>query len=532
MPHTSNTKRQSLRLYLIKKTITKYADALRDDVTLDSYDLKHGLGLTGKFYLRPAHPLPVDWYDFVQSGIRQTLPHITSTPNAAVLFLTIDGRILALVFGTGRYLLKDTAYEADFGLLSTLNVVDPGTLRSIDVHSFQDMVVQKRVQTSRSTNLAAFEVDVTRERFRAVTGSAKDTALGGRVSGSEGGFGVAVAVEFKDLEEQCKKYMNAYSSKVYQAAFPRTDDLNVVNDPALEMQLDATVVSRLRKKQTADIYLSPPELIDFNDFSGFSFSEKGAIADELLIDSYLVSRSDLSSLDLDALKRHRVFLRLEAHPEPLAKWSIYRSLICEIKKGKNVYVLSNGQWHRVSAAFADRVSDYLNTIHNSTLALPSPTANIKEADYLAEASASSPDLALMDQKFVWCDNAGSQIEVCDLFSIERHLVHAKRKKYGAMGYSHLFMQGRNSAEALVRDESFRQGARNHLASVGAKFAKKVPKQQPKAGQFEVVFALMGTSTPTYVESLPFFSRLTLMHVAQDLRALGIDVSLKQIESPE
>jgi uncharacterized protein (TIGR04141 family) len=180
-------KKQSLRIYLLRTTVTKYEDAIRDDVSVSGYDLKSALGITGRFYLRNSVPVPVDWFDFVQSGVDQQLPKIKSTPNAAVLFIEVKKRIIAIVFGTGRYILKDSAYEPDFGLISTLNVVDPRTLQSLDVHSLQEMVVHKRIQTSRRTNLAAFDIDVTRERFQAVTGMAKDEELGGRVTDRESG---------------------------------------------------------------------------------------------------------------------------------------------------------------------------------------------------------------------------------------------------------------------------------------------------------------------------------------------------------
>lgn len=532
MAKKDGVKRRPLRLYLIKKSVKTFKEALRDNLKLQSFDLKPSLGLVGKFYLRPAAPVPVDWFDFVQSGVATPLPAITTTPNAAVLFLEVEKRHVALVFGTGRYLIKDTCYESDFGLLSTLNVVDPETLRSLDVFSFQEMVVQKRVQTSRSTNLSAFAVDVSRERFQAVTGLAKDTDLGGRVTGKEGGFGVSASVEFPDLAEQCKKFIKAYASKRYQASFPRTDDFNAVTDAATLKDLNGTLVKRLATNKLSGIHLSPPELIEYEEFDGFSFTPKGDIKDELLIEDYIAAQSDPSKLTIDDVKRHRVFARLQTDPEPLSKWTVFRCLVCEIKKGKNVFVLWGGRWCRVAAAFADRVLDYVKTIEDCTLPLPSPSTNILEGDWLNEAVASSSDIALMDQKFVWCDNAGSKIEVCDLFSLDRHLIHAKRKKYGAMGFSHLFMQGKNAAEALVRDASFRDGARQHLDAVAKKFGKKIPKERPKAGQFKVVYAPMGKPKGRFVETLPFFSKLTLMQVTEDLRALGIEVSIADIETPE
>lgn len=225
-------KRQALRLYLIKKGVTKYADALRDPNALLSFPLKPALGLTGRFFLRVANPEPIDWFDFVQAGVKGKLPPIMSTPNAAVLFLEVDGRTFALVFGTGRSLLDDTKYEADFGLRSTLNAVNPRTLRSVDVHSHEAVALHKRVQTSLGSSLSAFSLDMHRERVRSLTGIAKNAKVAGRVSGTEGGLGVSVEVDFAGLADKCKAYLKVYQSSEYKSAFPAFDNLRAVKDPS------------------------------------------------------------------------------------------------------------------------------------------------------------------------------------------------------------------------------------------------------------------------------------------------------------
>lgn len=533
MAKKAGPKRQSLRLYLIKAAVTKYADALRDPASLLSFPLKPGLGLTGQFYLRNAQPEPVEWFDFVQAGVKGVLPPITNSPNAAVLFLEVSGRIFALVFGTGRVLLKEDAYEVDFGLRSTLNAVNPRTLRSIDVHSHEAVALHKRVQTSLASNLSAFSLDMYRERVRSLTGVAKNAKVGSRVTGTEGGLGVSTEVDFAGLADKCKAYLAVYKSSDYKIAFPAFDNLRAVKDPVRLGKLNDRLVGLLRKKKTDTVHLSPPEPIDYSDFSGFSLTEKGPLQDELSIHSYLSKQTNLAGLDLDDLKRHRVYLRTEdAGDAFLDSWSVYRCLVCEIREGKSLFVLSNGEWSQVSLAFADQVHDYLKSIPESTINLPSSTTHRLEADYLEHVANTQADLALMDQKLVWCDSAGTSMEVCDLFSKAGQFVHAKRKCTGAGGYSHLFMQGRNSAIAFVRDPAFRTGARNHLAPAGAAFSALIPKDRPDPGKYEIVFAPMGEKDADFLKELPFYSKLTFMRVAEDLRAMGFKVSFKQAETPK
>ena len=317
------------------------------------------------------------------------------------------------------------------------------------------------------------------------------------------------------------------TSKTYQTFFPQYDELSTVADKKLIQELDDALVNRLNKNQLTAIHLSPPEPLSYDELEGFSFTPKGTTYDRLEVADYLAERSG-TVIDIDALKAHRVCLQLDVDSSPHERWSVYRCLICEVPKNGKLYVLWGGRWCQVATSFADRVRDYVKAIPDSTVALVTPTTIKTEALYLAHAVAQSADFAVLDQKFVYYGRNGSKIEVCDIFTMDCQLVHAKRKVYGAMGYSHLFVQGRNSGEAFVRDESFRDQARNHLNAIAKKFGKKIPKDRPASGKFEVVFAPMGKPDPNarFVETLPFLSQVTLMLATEDLSSLGLKVSIK------
>jgi uncharacterized protein (TIGR04141 family) len=107
---------QAIRMYLLKKSAKRYADALRDDVEYENYPLDAHLEFSGEAFLRRSKARKLPWAKFLQDGIAGKLPAITSTAHAAVVILEIDKRMVAVVFGMGRYMLKDTCYEADFGI--------------------------------------------------------------------------------------------------------------------------------------------------------------------------------------------------------------------------------------------------------------------------------------------------------------------------------------------------------------------------------------------------------------------------------
>jgi uncharacterized protein (TIGR04141 family) len=522
------TRVQSVRLYLLKKTVKKYEEALRDDVPVTAHALSPILGITGKAYIRKVINKELRWMKFLQEGLAKKLPPMESTAHAAVVFLEVDTRFIALVFGMGRYLLKDTSYEADFGIIAALNSVDPKGLRSTDTFQFEAVAVHKRTQTSRTTSLTDFEIDTTREQVRSVTGKAKSTLLAERVTGTEGAFGANVRVTFKDLVEMCRKVVTAFQAKDYKKAFPRFDNLRRVSDKQKLLDLEAKLIQKLTTGKTDGVYLSAPEPIEYDDFTGFSYTEKGDIYDELTLSDYLGSRKDLSTLDLDAIKRHRVFLRKETAEEPLARWSVFKCLICEFPDGKDIFVLMNGEWYQIAKTFAQQVRDSVATIKEVDVGLPSLGTCKTETEYLASIGSTSGGLIVLDQKRAYCEDAGTYIEICDVITKDRDLIHIKRKDGGSSDLSHLFNQGRNSALALLRDAQYRVDARKHLSAFGKGAVRRIPKEKPAAGAFRVIYGIMGHSKLRVAESLPFFSQISLMYAAQDLAERGIEVRLCRI----
>lgn len=521
---------QSVRMYLVKNSIIKFEDALRDDISVTPFALATGLGVTGRAYIRNSPAKELRWIRFLQEGLADKLPAMASIAHAAVVFLNVDHRIIVLAFGMGRYLLKDTSYEADFGIVAALNAVDPNGLRSTDTFQFDAVAVHKRTQTSRTTTLSDFEIDTTREQVRSVTGIAKSKLLAERVTGTEGAFGANLRITFKELVETSRKVVAAYQAKDYKKSFPRFDNLRRVSDKLKIASLEVKLVQKLQRQRTEGIHLSPPEPLEYDDFSGFSFSEKGEIHDELTIEGYLETRRDVSALDLNAIKHHRVFLRKETSEEPLARWSVFKCLICELPEGNEVYVLMSGEWYRIAKTFAQQVRDAIGNIPEVSAGLPPRGTCRTEPEYLETVRTTGGGLIVLDQKRAYCEDAGTYIEICDVLTAQRDLVHIKRRDGGSSDLSHLFLQGRNSAVALLRDAKYRSEARTHLAAHGKSAVKRIPKDKPTAGAFRVVYGIMGDFNGKVAECLPFFSQLSLMYAAQDLAERGVGIGLCPIQN--
>src|SRR5260370_41653865 len=132
-------------------------------------------------------------------------------------------------------------------------------------------------------------------------------------------------------------------------------------------------------------------------------------------------------------------------------------------------------------------------------------------------------MALLDTKTARCRGTSTGIEVCDLLSDDGDLLHVKHRKGGSSSLSHLFAQGRMSAEALLRDEDFRRDARRLLRDIRHGWERRIPADKPDPGDYQVVFAILGAPVEHTGEDLPFFSQLNLVRTYEAVVALGYRV---------
>ncbi|WP_341265823.1 TIGR04141 family sporadically distributed protein [Morganella morganii] len=66
----------------------------------------------------------------------------------------------------------------------------------------------------------------------------------------------------------------------------------------------------------------------------------------------------------------------------------------------------------------------------------------------------------MDKKLVKSSRTTTSIELCDLADVKNKiLIHAKHRKGGSSGLSHLFAQASIASELILSDEEFRKAAR-------------------------------------------------------------------------
>ena len=128
----------------------------------------------------------------------------------------------------------------------------------------------------------------------------------------------------------------------------------------------------------------------------------------------------------------------------------------------------------------------------------------------------------MDRKLIMF--GGSRIEFCDLYSLEKQMIHVK-KYTGSSVLSHLFMQGLVSAESFL-DAGFRA-----LVNEKLRHEFTVPEREEdfSVSDYEVVYVIAsGHIREDGKPQIPFFSKVSLNTAIKRLHMFKYKVSIKGI----
>jgi uncharacterized protein (TIGR04141 family) len=522
-------RQRPLSIYLTKETVPSFHGAVRNRDAVEWLDVDPASGVIGTLAVG-ATSAKTPWWSrylapYVESG--ETLVDLANRSTSALLLIEASNRYFAFAFGYGRHLLDPEAYEQDFGLKVALNTVDPDLLMSVDARTIDELTMHTRRDVSRGSPFATFGLDVTRDLVRAVTGPPRDESLGRRMTGADA-LALLSRAQFADLPRLCERLLAAYEADDYKERFGWIDHLRRVRDPSLIEHLNQLLLEKIHDHDLVDIYLAPPEPMPWERLDGFTFSTRAR--DELdsdpRITAYLETVDAVGDLELADLKKHRV-LAISAETDlPLESWTVFRCIVFEVREAENLYALTGGQWYRISASFAEDVMHFAEDLPQLDLALPNARLGITEGAYNQETAEALGVLSL-DQQLV-ITPAGDRIELCDLLTRERQLIHVKKRGSSAT-LSHLFSQGLVSAELLARESTFRQAARAKVSEIARDYESLLPVGRPSANEWEVSFVVITRSHRDTPLTLPFFSLVNLRSAVLRLQDLGYRVSVRRVD---
>jgi uncharacterized protein (TIGR04141 family) len=477
----------------------------------------------GTLYTKNSPPHPPSWASFFSTAMPPEVLALETASASALLVVPMKNRTFAVTFGYARHLIDLMAVEARFGLHATLNSISQDNVRTIDKKTFEGISTHTREQASKETSIGDFGLDVERDVVSAVTGTPTDSTLGSQMIGKDS-LTARCDVTLDGLPELLQAYYAKSKEDTYRDRFSWVDNIFEVRDEVQQKNLDAILVEMLRAGGSPKIWLAIPELIDWSDVKGFSYSK--APSAEIFHDVHLskyIDHYSAAAISDESLRRHRICGHRRSTDAIFETWPVYQCIHAEIAVDDATYLLNGGHWYQIDNDFVVRVDQTVDMIAETSFAPVDYAHGEHEDQYNKRLSAAIKGSCCLDRNMILHGGGRSRVEFCDIYAPSRHMIHVKR--YGSASVlSHLFAQGVVSAVTFMSDGQFREKV-NTLLPETLQFA--TPANRPNASDFEIAFLVASQSTGKL--SLPFFSRVTLRNAYRQLTSYGFKTTLTKVQ---
>lgn len=524
-------------IYMMKSNISTFDDAIDQQKSFERHDVvaeyvSDGLIIKEK----PGESYPPKWKKKLdQIAVNQIGPAYNNSASA-VLWVKKGGRVFALPYGHGRKFIREEAVERRFGLKVALNAVDPRELKSVDAKAIDTLAATKHVETSQTTEIHSFGMDLQKDIMRAVAGTPRNEKFARRLVGKDS-ISIVCWKDIDEIEPLLGELKEAYESDSYKQNFAFVDNIAPVQDPERKKHLNSKLLQKLEAKDTESISLSFPEYIPWEYLDGIRYKGESSSTrhEDLDIDEALEALFDYQQkkgggpLKIeDIQKYHQVYLYSPGGTRPSRNFSLYRCLNFEIEESGKVAVLASGEWYEADQKFVENLNNSIDSVDATcSITLPDSTLKEKENNYNKRVCELYPDKTInLDTKNVRPYPGETPIEVCDILTISQEFVHVKRKTRSAT-LSHLFSQGTVSAQNFVQSDHFRGEISKKLPSTFFDIPKKY---RPDTTQYRVVYVIVDRRQGKPSNILPLFSKQTLEMARRNLEAMGYRVSLKLVKA--
>ena len=496
---------------------------------VNSYDALENFNIDGQLFVKRSSEKKPKWSNFAESICGKDLDELSNKSSSAVLIIRANESVIAFTFGYGRFLIETAYFVQDYGIKTALNTLDHSSLRCVDLYTLEDQAVQKRSQAARESEVSVFGIDISRDVLRAVTGSPKAGVGLKNISGGDAVFSFGVELAPVDIPALANRLLDYHANEDYKENFSWVDNIRRIKDKNLIASLDDKVVAEIKAK-SHKVVVTLPEIAQWDSIYGFSFTRsKSKINPTIEAEDYL-DNIEANSVTIETVKRDKLHVH-DVHENEF-DYPLYKCLYFEEVVGQKTCILFSGIWYEIDNTFMARINNILAKIPICDLEFPTVFTWVEddkskieaEGDY-NERAANNHGYNLLDKKLIKTNRTTSAIELCDLMTNDKHLVHVKHRKGGSAGLSHLFAQGGVSAEVLLGDKDFRKEARKVIRKVNAALVNSVPLDNFKSDGFEIVFLILGEDSSTIKDNLPFFSKVNLTKAYENLSQRGYKVSV-------
>lgn len=496
----------------------------------------------GIVYYGQVYDTVPEWLSLLQGFVSDPFDALHSSGSAAILFLNVKQRWMALCFGYAHIALNEDAFVHQFGLKVALNTIRRGSLLSLDLATPDAVTFQRRVQASKLSDLSQFGVDTLRDLARVAGGKPEDDSFAKFVAGKDA-LSLDTPLTPSQFHSKCIEILNAFKSRAYKKDYAWFDNVKVETNPSRLGRLDRLLfqeINAIRSGSNSLLHMSPPEIQNYVEgaalqYSGFN-SRKPEFT-KLSIKDYAAELNRLGCTHtIQEIKTsHKIRTENLKTGAFETGWRVYDCLNWEVTLPAPTptnYVLFAGKWYKISKKFKDRVDKHFDSIADITVI--GPTHCLNEEDLIENLLKNRSDLIKLDRTKINPEGVvAANLEPCDFYSNDKYFIHLKDGESSGP-ISHLWMQGVVSAEAFVADSEFRRKLKDTVTATkgGSAFVGTLPdgrKREVERGEYTVVYGIMRHRYVDGTIGIPFFSKVSFMAACDRLRRTGMNIRKEIIE---
>lgn len=526
-----------LTVYLIK-------EGLRPDQAIKAgYNTVQVDGHT--LYYKDVSTNRPKWASDFFLGHIDNLNFITAVPSALLLVETQE-RLFCITFGMGFSFLNDSAIEKDFGIITALNVIEPESIRTIDIDRMDDNPTKNRTQISKISSIDDFGIDINRILMKSITGIVSErysSGLGKTVTGNQSFHVSPSNISILNISHLLNTCYVAYNNgNLCNQDFAWIKNISAIKDISLQQRLYEEMLDDINRDDCErTYYFSIPDIVDWSTISYLRIGNKDLEFNVNLENDVFPALKIRGPIDLNILKNKKISA-FKDDGSKYKHWSLLDCIYTEKPEGDKLYILHDGSWFEINhdyvqelQSFYDNVPLYdgqMSTLKKTRRAIIRSGRNNQveayetEGDYNKRMSREN-HFELGDRQIIKINSRQAPVEVCDLYKkgsrkSKSLFFHVKLGNSSAT-ISHLFNQGLVSGE-LMKDKSFREKAHEKIPNI----VTQRMVENYKSSNFEIIFVLVSNKATNSRPDIPFFSKISFRNVYSYLTKFGYTVRLKWV----
>lgn len=469
-------------------------------------------------------------------------------------------KTFAITFGGGHLLLRREKIDKNFGLMIALNSIDPDKINVLDFTSMKTASIISRMQSYIVSDTSAFGIDPYDDLLHYINGVSTIKKLGARIGGQTS-LKLSHKYNVENIDILYEELINLIDSKNYQKHFSWIDHFQYIKDETKISQIDSLLITKLNDRNLDNLGFGLPEIFNWDVNGSFKITNIKHTFTEININEILpeikvynpkTKKFEDKITEIEQLKNLEIrFIPDSGEEENSKKWNFYECIYSEIVDPitKELFILKNGYWIKIGIDFLKEINLFYDKIEsNKSIKKELDSCSYKivktkkekeekkvekkphqnhENKFNKELSQKLHNAILLDAKNILYGGGRSKIEICDVMTSDKKFIHVKVYSGSSAPLSHLFNQGFNSGKLLVSDLEFIKEANAKIKEVcgTTKDSKEYTiTQKLDARKSEIIFCILSNQKQDKPE-LPFFSKMTLRNIYNDLTAYGYTVTI-------